>query len=101
MSNRLQPCTGPAIAAPDRTARFLSVWQGGAARLLHWVAQRRQRRMSINRLRHLNTWLLRDIRIDREDVEGAVDRLLSEQRFAMMGQIWNMRPDVEREWRVR
>jgi uncharacterized protein YjiS (DUF1127 family) len=101
MSNRLQPCSGPAIATPDRIAHFLSIWRGAAARLLHWVTVCRQRRMSINRLQHLNAWLLRDIGIDRADIAGEVDRLLSEQRFGMMGQTWSLRPDIEKDWRVR
>jgi uncharacterized protein YjiS (DUF1127 family) len=95
MSNLLQRCSGPAIATPDRIVHFPSVWQGGAARLLHWVAARRQRRMTVNRLQHLNAWLLRDIGIDREDIPGEVDRLLSEQRFGMMGQPWKFRPGTD------
>jgi uncharacterized protein YjiS (DUF1127 family) len=101
LSSRLQRCSSPAIAAPGRPVHFLPVWRDAVARLHRRLAERHQRRKSVKRLQHLNAWLLRDIGIVRDDIEGEVDRLLSEQRFGMMGQTWSLRPDVERDWRVR
>lgn len=108
MSNLAQRCSGPAVPAPGwagdspmSTARFRSVWQGTIGRLRQWLAEQHRRRRSINRLQQLNEWLLRDIGIDREDIGGEVDRLLSEQRFGMVGQAWNRCPGLEEDERTR
>jgi uncharacterized protein YjiS (DUF1127 family) len=108
MSNPTQRCSGPAVSAlgwtgdgPMPPARFRSVWQGTIGRLRQWLAEQRQRRRSINRLQQLNEWLLRDIGIDREDIGGEVDRLLSEQRFGMVGPAWNRCAGLEEDGRTR
>lgn len=101
MSNRLQPCSGPAITAPARPIRLLSVWRGPVTRLCRWLSERHQRQKSINRLQLLNPWLLRDIGIVREDIASEVEHLLSEQRFGMMGQPWPLPPDAKEDWRAK
>ena len=83
MSNRLQHRTAPPAflteigreatpqtgLSPARTA-----WQGVIATLARWLDGQRDRRGSVARLRHLNDWMLRDIGIDRDDIEASVDR---------------------------
>ena len=50
-------------------------------KLAQWLDDRRERRRSVVRLQHLNDWMLRDIGVDRDDIEGSVDRVLWELRF--------------------
>ncbi len=88
MSNRLQRRTAPSTVLPrighpaapqDGPAR--TMWQGVIASLTRWLDEQRERRGSVARLRHLNDWMLRDIGIDRDDIEASVDRGLWELRL--------------------
>jgi uncharacterized protein YjiS (DUF1127 family) len=90
MSNRLQRRTAPPTLLPelahpeapqDSPAPARAIWQGVIASLTRWLDEQRERRGSVARLRHLNDWMLRDIGIDRDDIEASVDRGLWELRL--------------------
>ena len=90
MSNRLQHRKAPAtlLSGPtrdkvpqNRLSPAPTMWQGAIGRLARWLDDQRERRGSVARLRHLNDWMLRDIGIDRDDIEASVDRYLWELRF--------------------
>lgn len=90
MSNRLQrraappaylPGTEHSEAPQDSPSPARALWRGVVATLSRWLDEQRERRGSVAQLRHLNDRLLRDIGIDREDIEASVDRSLWEMRF--------------------
>ena len=90
MSNRLQRHPSPPTllrefghteAPQDSPAPYRAMWQGVIASLTRWLDEQRQRRGSVLRLQQLNDWMLRDIGIDRDDIEGSVDRGLWELRL--------------------
>jgi uncharacterized protein YjiS (DUF1127 family) len=90
MSNRLQRRTAPRAFLPEigrqeppqnGLSPARAVWQHVIAALARWLDEQRERRGSVARLRHLNDRLLRDIGVDRDDIEASVDRSLWEMRF--------------------
>ncbi|MGH6753698.1 DUF1127 domain-containing protein [Hypericibacter sp.] len=90
MSNRLQRHPAPPAflselgrheAPQNSPSPARAVWQGVIASLARWLDEQRERRGSVTRLRHLNDWMLRDIGIDRDDIEANVDRGLWELRL--------------------
>jgi uncharacterized protein YjiS (DUF1127 family) len=90
MSNRLQRRTAPRAFLPEigrqeppqnGLSPARAVWQHVIAALARWLDGQRERRGSVVRLRHLNDWMLRDIGIDRDDIEASVDRGLWELRL--------------------
>jgi uncharacterized protein YjiS (DUF1127 family) len=82
MSNLLQRRGAPAVVLPEaRPTPLRSVWQSTLGALARWVEDQRAKRGSIARLQHLNDWMLRDIGIDRDDIEDSADRRLWELRL--------------------
>jgi uncharacterized protein YjiS (DUF1127 family) len=87
MSNLTQCRSGPTVFRPqwshkssDNNRPLPWMWRGALHKLLQWFDEQRQRRDSIDRLRRLDRRLLQDIGIDRDDIEGCVDRLLRQRR---------------------
>lgn len=82
LSGRTASIASPGRDTPARHQRAPSPRYGAVTRALRWIERQRRRRLAVRQLERLDTRLLRDIGIERDDIAGYVDDMMSMRRGA-------------------